>query len=366
MMGILPDVAKDLEVSIPQAGHLISAYALGVCLGAFSLVFLHKYRPKLILEMLTSVMLLGALIAVFSPNYPMLLAARFVEGLPHGAYFGVATIIAMKIAEEGKKTAAVSIMCSGMTVANLLGNPVATFLSDTFSWRIPFVILLAVIIFAMLLIARLVPNVEALPDHGIKGQFRFLKNLDPWLIIGATMLGNGGIFCWYSYISPLMQTQAGFSAQAIPVLMVVSGFGMFVGNLAAGRLADRFKPGKVTFYLQLLATLGLLTVFFTSTIPWLSVFMMFFICACLFGFSSPEQLLIVEHADGGEMLAGCCIQVAFNLGNAIGAYQGGLPIDAGMTYNYVALSGLPLTAIGAVLFLIFHRKYEVRKSAATK
>lgn len=358
MMGILPDVAQDLSVSIPQAGHLISSYALGVCIGALSLIVLRTLKPKLILELLASVMLAGALLAVCSVNYPMLLAARFIEGLPHGAYFGVASIVAVRLADEGRKASAVAIMCAGMSVANLIGNPLATFLSSAVSWRLPFCVLMLVSSATILLLARWVPSLDAVPDNGLKGQFRFLKNLDPWLIIGATMLGNGGIFCWYSYISPLLQNQSGFSASVLPFLMVVAGLGMFIGNLAAGRLSDRYRPGTVTFCLQAIAAISLTAVFFMSGTGWLTVMLMFVLCACLFGIGSPEQLMIIEHAKGGEMLAGCCIQIAFNFGNAMGAFLGGLPIDAGLPYNYAALVGIPVAAAGAILMFIFHRRCE--------
>ena len=131
--GILTDVAHDMNVSIPQAGHLISIYALGVCAGAFSLILMHKYRPKKILLFLTSLVVLGAVIATIAPSYWLLLCARFVQGLPHGAYFGTGTIVAVKMAKEGKGTKAVAMMCAGMPFANLMGVPLGTFLSHAFS-----------------------------------------------------------------------------------------------------------------------------------------------------------------------------------------------------------------------------------------
>lgn len=363
MMGILPDVATDLGVSIPQAGRLISIYAIGVCIGAFSLLFLRKLKPKHILMLLSSVMLLGAFMAICSNSYPMLLLARLVEGLPHGAYFGASSIVAVRLAKEGHKASAVAIMSAGMTVANLIGNPFATFLSESISWKMPFVLIMLVSLLVILLIWRWIPNLEALPDTGMKGQFRFLKNLDPWLILATTMLGNGGIFCWYSYISPLLQHQSGFNASIVPLLMIIAGLGMFCGNLVGGRLSDMFKPGRTTFYILVTAVLTLSSVYFVSTVPWLSLLQMFLLCACLFGVSAPEQLMILEHSKGGEMLGGCCIQVAFNFGNAMGAYLGGLPIDAGMTYNHTALMGLPLVVLGGVCIYVFRKKFERNKKA---
>ncbi len=358
MEGILVDVANDMRVSIPQAGHLISTYALGVCFGAFSLVVMHKYRPKNILLFLTTVMTFGALMASIAPSYWLLLCARFIGGLPHGAFFGVGSIVAVKLAKEGKGTSAVSLMCAGMTVANLMGVPFGTYLSHHFSWRMPFIISIFLALLTIYCIKRWVPDVEALPNNGMKAQFRFMKNLDPWLILAATMLGNGGVLCWYSYISPLLQEESGFSASSISTLMVVAGFGMVLGNLISGYLSDHFKPGKIACVIQFTSAAALLAIFLTSHIGWLSAALMFVVCGCLFGVSSPQQFLILKHAKGGEMLGGCCVQAAFNLGNAMGALLGGIPVSMGLSYAYPALVGVPLGIAGAVCLLVFHKKYE--------
>ncbi len=358
MEGILVDVANDMRVSIPQAGHLISTYALGVCFGAFSLVVMHKYRPKNILLFLTTVMTFGALMASIAPSYWLLLCARFIGGLPHGAFFGVGSIVAVKLAKEGKGTSAVSLMCAGMTVANLMGVPFGTYLSHHFSWRMPFIISIFLALLTIYCIKRWVPDVEALPNNGMKAQFRFMKNLDPWLILAATMLGNGGVLCWYSYISPLLQEESGFSASSISTLMVVAGFGMVLGNLISGYLSDHFKPGKIACVIQFTSAAALLAIFLTSHIGWLSAALMFVVCGCLFGVSSPQQFLILKHAKGGEMLGGCCVQAAFNLGNAMGALLGGIPVSMGLSYAFPALVGVPLGIAGAVCLLVFHKKYE--------
>lgn len=357
MMGILPDVARSLGVSIPEAGHLISAYAIGVCCGAPMLVVVHKYPLKNILLCLACIILLGSTLAALSVNYWMLLAARFISGLPHGAYFGVASIVAVRLADERHKTGAVSIMVAGMTVANLFGVPLATGLSASVSWRFPFLLVVFVSLIVLYYVWKWVPSVGALPDNGFRHQFAFLKNDAPWLILAATMFANGGIFCWYSYISPLL-VEGGFSADTLPALMIAAGFGMVAGNLISGRLCDRHRPGHVVVVTQCIAIAALLLVFWLADCGWVSAALMVVCTGCLFAVSSPQQFLILKHAPGGELLGGASIQVAFNLGNAVGAFCGGLPIAAGLPPRYAALTGVPFIVLGLVSFIIFCRKYE--------
>ena len=358
MMGILPDVAAWMGVSIAKAGQLISAYAIGVCVGAPMLVLARKFPLKNILLVLVGVMIAGNLFASLAPNFWSLAAARFVSGLPHGAYFGVGSIVASKLADEGKGSAAVSIMIAGMTIANLFGVPLGTSLSHTISWRIPFLLVTVWGVLTLFYIWKWVPQVEGLPDTGFRGQFRFLKNPAPWLIIGATMFGNGSVFCWYSYINPLLTDVSGFSAGSISLLMILAGAGMVVGNLAGGRLADRYSPGRVAMVTQGTIFVLLLSIFFGAGVWWLSALLMCCCTACLFAVSSPQQILLIRFAPGGELLGAASVQVAFNLGNALGAYVGGLPLRAGMGYEYPALVAAPVALCGFALLMVFYRRYE--------
>lgn len=358
MMGILPYVASDLNVSISTAGHFISAYALGVCCGAPILLWARKYPLKHILLGLMVLMLVGNLCAAAAQGYWMLLVSRFVSGLPHGAYFGVASIVAGKLADEGKGAEAVSIMIAGMTVANLFGVPLGTSLSHLLSWRVTFLLVGCWGLIVLYYIWRWVPHVEGLEDTGFKGQFRFLKKPAPWLILGATALGNGGVFCWYSYISPLLTNVSGFSEESVTALMVLAGFGMVAGNLISGRLSDRYTPGRVGMVVQGLICVILLLIFFLSPNAWCSALLMALCTAGLFAISSPEQVLIIRVAPGGEMLGGAAVQMAFNLGNAIGAYVGGLVVTGG--YRYPALAGVPFALVGFVLFFVFYKKYQAK------
>lgn len=363
MMGILPDVSRYFGVSIPTAGHCISAYALGVCCGAPLLVVFHKYPLKNLLLFLACLILFGAALSAVSQSFIMLVIARFISGLPHGAYFGVASIVAVKLADEAHKTSAVSIMVAGMTVANLFGVPLATALSSHISWRFPFILIIFISLLVLYYIWKWVPSVGALPNEGFKHQFSFLRHGAPWLILAATMLGNGGIFCWYSYVSPLLTSVGGFPHEALSALMIAAGFGMVAGNLISGRLCDRHRPGHVAAVTQITAIAALLLIFFFAGYGWISAVLMVICTGCLFALSSPQQFLILKFAPGGELLGGAAIQMAFNLGNAIGAFCGGLPMEAGATPCYSALVGVPFVVLGLVAFICFCSKYERRKPA---
>lgn len=358
MMGILPDIARSFHVSIPDAGHLISAYALGVCFGAPLTVLIARTRPlKQILLVLVAMICVGNLCAALSPSYWSLMAMRFVSGLPHGAFFGVGSIVAERLADSGKRAGAVSIMIVGMTVANLFGVPLGTYISHVMTWRATFGIVAVWGIVALLLVRMWIPSLPPLPDTGLKGQFRFLKSAAPWLVLLTVMFGNGGIFCWYSYVSPLMVQASGFAAADMTLIIMLAGFGMFVGNIVGGHFADRFTPEKVVCRTLVVALLTLVAIFFWAHIGYLSLALMFLCTACLFCVSAPEQLLILENSRGGEMLGAALVQVGFNLGNALGAYCGGLPIDRGLSYPHTALMGAGFALAGVATIVIYLRKY---------
>lgn len=358
MMGILPDIARSLGVTIPEAGHLISAYALGVCFGAPLTVVVARTRPlKHILLALAGLIIIGNTCAALSPNYWTLMVMRFVSGLPHGAFFGVGSIVAERIADKGKRAEAVSIMVVGMTVANLFGVPLGTYISAAVTWRATFGIVAVWGAVALLLVKLWVPALPALPDTGLKGQFRFLKSFAPWLVLLSVMLGNGGIFCWYSYVSPLMVHTSGFRSGDLTLIIMLAGFGMFAGNIIGGHFSDRFTPEKVVRFTLCVAFLALTGIFFGAHVPYLSVALMCLTTACLFCVSSPQQLLILENSRGGEMLGAALVQVAFNLGNAVGAFCGGLPIDHKLGYEYTALPGAVFVLLGLLAVVVYIRKY---------
>ena len=365
MMGMLPDVATDLGVSIPVAGHFIAAYALGVCAGALLLVLTARTRPlKQILLGLAALIALGNLCTAFAPEYWFMLATRFLSGLPHGAFFGVGSIVADKLSDRGKVAQAIAIMTAGMTLANVVGVPAGTWISHNLSWRITFagVGLWGLVLFW--LIRRWIPYLAPLPDTGILGQFRFFRHLPPWLILFATALGNGGAFCWFSYVNPLLTRVSGIAPSDMTAVMVLAGMGMLVGNLAGGRLSDRFGPGKIAFIAQGVMSGALLATFFLAPYPVCALILMTVCTTCLFTVSAPQQLLLIRHARGGEMLGAASVQIAFNLGNALGAWLGGLPVTAGYRYEYTTLPASALALTGCLLLLLFWLRFEATARAA--
>lgn len=359
MMGILPDTALAMKVSIPQAGSFISMYALGVVAGAVLLVVIARTKPlKTILLWLMSIFTIANLATAFVGNYHLFCAIRFIAGLPHGAFFGVGAISAGRLCEHGKENQAVATMIAGMTVANLLGIPFGTFISHNLSWRLTFLLIGLFGFVIVYSIIKLIPYLKPLPDNGFRGQFNFLKSIGPWLLIVAVVMGNGGIFCWYSYINPLLVKVSGIMPKYVSIVMVLAGAGMCIGNFLGGKLSDKFSPALVAGMTQLTACIALLLIFFFASNPIASIILMCVCTGCLFAVSAPQQVLLIENARGGEMLGASFSQISFNLGNAIGAFVGALPVKYGLGYQYTAIPGAFFSFIGFVMLFYFYRKYQ--------
>ena len=303
MMGILPQTATAMHVSIPAAGHYISAYAIGVCVGTLILVFGRKVPPKHLIILFMAIALVGNTLSAVSFCSPMLLVARFISGLPHGAFFGTATLIAKTLADKGKEAQSVSMMVMGQTVANMLGVPAGTLLAEAMSWRLAFAILAAWALMTIVVVILWVPSIDPIKDAGIKGQFRFLTHPGPWLILLAVFFGNSGIFCWWSYVSPWLQKTGGWSATMVPILMVLAGLGMVVGGIVGGRLTDLWKAGATAALSHGIALCGLLLVFLLPGNHATTALLTFIIGFALFFNSSPQQLLMVQTGEGGGELA---------------------------------------------------------------
>jgi len=354
MMGILPDLSAAFGVTIPEAGYLISAYALGVVVGAPLLVgWLGTAPPKRTLIWLMIMFTLGNGLSALSPNYWVMFMMRFISGLPHGAFFGVGAVVATRLADEGREARAISVMFAGLTIANIIGVPFGTYLGHHFGWRVTFGVVALVGVLAILSIRQWMPVMQPTPGASFKRDLEVFKRREPWLIAGITMIGTGGFFAWFSYIAPLMTEVGGFSAEARPLILIIAGVGMAVGNFIGGHLADR-SPLKATYTLLIAMAAVLIILVFAVQYKPTGLLVTFITGGVAFALASPLQMLMIRASKGGEMLASAVIQGSFNIGNALGAFLGGLPIAAGLGYTSpewvgaaMALGGLAIAvAVG--------------------
>lgn len=359
MMGMLEDVAQYLQITIPQAGHLISLYALGVVVGAPLLIlFSSNVPPKRLLMILMGLFsLFNGLIALV-PNYELFLVGRFFSGLPHGAYFGVASIVAAKMATKGKEAQSISMVFTGLTVANLLGVPLATYVGHHFLWRWTFFGVFLIGLLTMLCVQLWVPSLPMDKNTSVKSQLGYFKTLRAWWLIAMISIGTGAMFAWISYISPIMTQAGGFSKDIVPRFMILAGFGMFFGNILGGVLADKITPAKVTISVFLLMSVCLTTIFFTVQYPIMAVSMTFVTGVVAFTIGSAIQMMLIESGKGAEMIAAASGQASFNMGNAIGAFFGGVPIALGYSIQSPQLVGASLALLGSFIGYSYWKKYQ--------
>ena len=361
IMGLLPDIADSLQVSIPEAGYLISSYALGVVIGAPILVaFSSKYPPK---KTLISLMILFTLfngLSAIAPEYYSLLSFRFLSGLPHGAFFGVGAVVATKLAEEGKQAQSIAAMFSGLTVANLAMVPLVNYIGQVFSWRLAFGIVAILGLLTILFLILWLPHLKNLRNVGLRQELEFFKTIKAWHIISIAGIGFGGLFSWFSYIAPLLTEVSGFSSENISYLMVLAGAGMVIGNYLGGILADKLNPVKATALLLLLMVIALLLVFLLSENKIASLILTFICGALSMAAGSPLNILMLRAAKNSEMMAAAFMQAAFNIANSLGAFLGGIPLSLGLTYNYPSLVGVVLAGLGLILSLFYAKIHKAK------
>lgn len=362
MMGILNDIASDLDISIEKAGHLISAYSAGVAVGAPVLLFLRKLPLRRLMLLLAGIITIGNTLVAISPNYIFLLISRFISGLPHGAYFGAGAIVCSRLAESGKGASAVAVLISGMTIANLIGVPSFTFLCQLLSWRVPFAIVALSGLAAFIAMRCWIPVLTPLPDTGMKGQFHFLRNIKPWLIYAGIFFGQAGVYTWLSYVSPIMIHVTGFPEKSMSWIMILIGAGMVCGNIVSGKLADRYSLILVPAFIATLIIIVMPAIYFLAPYKIPSLSLSFVAAALLFGLGGPLQFLITRYSLGGEMLGGAGIQIAFNVSNAMAAALGGTAIRLGWGLASPALVGVPFAIVGASA--LYYLNFLAKKDAA--
>ena len=359
VMGLLPDIAGELQVSIPQAGHFISAYALGVVVGAPLLIGSSvRFPPKKTLIGLMVLFFIFNGLCAAAGSYNLMMVLRFFSGLPHGAFFGVGTVVASRIGGEGKQARSIAFMFSGLTVANLAMVPLVTYIGHTYDWRWYFIIVAFIGLLTLLALYLWLPDLKARENASLRNELVFLRRGQSWFVLAITAIGFGGLFTWFSYITPLMTTVSGFSPDSMAYIMILAGAGMVIGNIAGGYLTDRLGTNRTTTILLTAMMLTLVAVFFFSGNKPASLFLTFACGALSMSVSAPINIMMMKSAPGSEMMAAAFMQAAFNVANSAGAFLGGIPLLYGYNYNYPSLVGGGMTLAGLVICIVYIRMYR--------
>jgi DHA1 family inner membrane transport protein len=351
IMGLLPDVAKTFDVSTPEAGHVISAYALGVVVGAPVIAVLAaKMARRTLLLLMMTIFTLGNVMSAMAPTFESFTALRFITGLPHGAFFGVAALVAASMVPMNRRVRAVGQVMLGLTIATLVGTPIATLLGQLLDWRAAFMLVGAVGALTVVLIAMFLPKDKVSEGAGIMRELGALKRIQVWLTLAIAAVGFGGMFSIFTYIASTTTDVAGMSTAMIPVVLALFGIGMNVGNVVGSRLADISLTGTIGGMLAF--NVVIMTVFsLTATNPVMLCICVFLI-GCGFAACPAVQTRLMDVAADAQTLAAASNHSAFNVANALGAWLGGLAIAWGYTAGSTGYVGAVLSAGGLVVFAI--------------
>lgn len=353
MMGLMPSLVQDLGVSEPQVGHLISAYALGVVVGAPLLAIGGARLPRrTLLLALMGFYALANLATAFAPGYGSMLAARFIAGLPHGAYFGVAMLVAASIGGPARRGAAISRVMLGLSVAILVGNPLATWLGQSLSWRYTFALVAAVAALTVLLVARWLVEDPAEPRQSPLRELRAFNTSQVWLTLLIGAIGFAGMFCAFSYLAPTLTEVTGAGDGWIPVAMGVFGIGSIIGNLVGGWLVDRLQF-RATPVVLLWSTAVLLLYPLAAHSLW-TMLPAVVAVGTMGALAAVMQTRLMDVAGEAQTLAAASNHAAFNAANALGPWLGGLAISAGLGWTSTGYVGAA-TAVGGLLVYAWAR-----------
>lgn len=360
-MGLLPNLAADLlpdlyraqpDAANAQAGWLISAYALGVVVGAPTIAAAATRWPRkqLLLALLVA-FTLGTVASALLPSFGLVLAARFLAALPHGAYFGIASLVAAELMGPGKRARGVAIVLSGLTIANVIGVPAITWLGQSAGWRAAYLVVAGIFALTFLAVALVVPYQAGNPDGSIRQELRAFGRLQVWIALLIGAIGFGGLFAVYTYVAPLVMEVTGLAAWAVPIVLVVIGLGMTIGNFAGGALADRSVRRTMygAFAVMLVALTAL--AFSAQSVVGLLVGV-FLIGAAASALSPTIQTRLMDVAHESQSIAAALNHSALNVGNALGAYLGGIAIAAGLGYVAPVWIGLGLSGLGILLAVV--------------
>lgn len=353
IMGLLPEVAADFAVTETVAGYLISGYAIAVAVGAIGLTAaVIRLDRKKVLVGLMGLFIAGNLLSALAPTYELLLAGRILAALCHGAFFGIGAVVATSMVAPDRRAGAIAMMFAGLTSANVLGVPFGTFLGQQLGWRSTFWAITVIGVVALVGIVALVPATadDAVPPR-LRAELRAFREPQVWWSVLVTVLGFGGMFGGFTYIAYTLTEVSGFASSTVPWLLVVFGSGLFVGNYLGGKAADRSITRTLLVLLAVL-TVVLAVFALTATSQVVTVVSLFFMGA--FGFATVPglQLRIMGHAAGAPTMASAANIAAFNIGNALGAWVGGLTIGAGLGYLSPLWAGAGITLVALVALLV--------------
>ncbi|MHA7628785.1 MFS transporter [Corallococcus sp. M7] len=354
-MGILPQIASGLETTIPLSGHVIAAYALGVVVGAplVAIVTARMSRRALLLLLMVA-FTLGNTASALAPTLDTLIVARFMAGLPHGAYFGVASVVGAELLGAGRKGRAVALIMAGLTVANIVGVPLATFLGQQLGWRSTFLLVGAIGLVTLAALWLWVPHVASLGGSSIRQELSALKQPQVWWTSLVGAVGFGGLFAVYSYIAPTLTMVSGLPESGLPWVLALFGVGMTVGAFLGGRLTDHSV--SLAMWVGFGATTVVMGLFaLTAQSPWAAVPLVFLIGIAAQFLAPAVQVRLMEASPGAPSLAASMSHSALNIANAAGAWLGGLVIAAGYGYLAPAWAAVALTLVGAALFAVANR-----------
>lgn len=352
IMGLLPDVARDFSVSEAAAGWLITGYALSVVVGAlFLTAAVTRFSRKHVLIGLMTLFIAGNLLSALAADYPSMMIGRVVAALCHGAFFGIGSVVAAGMVDKPRQAGAIAIMFTGLTTANVLGVPFGTFLGQNFGWRSTFWAITVIGIVALIGLVVLVPDVRAERPTSLRGELRAFRSHQVWLSILVTVFGFGGMFGAFTYIAFTLTEVSGFAAGAVPWLLVLFGAGLFLGNVIGGKAADHALDRTL---IVILAGLVLVLAVFALTAqnPAVTIASLLFMGG--FGFATVPglQMRVMLYASTAPTLASSANIGAFNLGNALGAWLGGLTISAGLGYTSSIWAGTALTGVALVVMIV--------------